>query len=73
MLATDATPEQLLADAEADLKATRDGDGDARRAATVKQALDEIATQHATPDTYMAEATQDAGAGHERSSARRIC
>src|SRR3984893_6721155 len=55
-LATGKTPEQMLALAEADLKATRENM--AKRAApkTVKQALDEIAKQHATPDTYMGEA-----------------
>src|SRR6202022_1465598 len=55
-LATGKTPEQMLALAEAELKATRENM--AKRAApkTVKQALDEIAKQHATPDTYMGEA-----------------
>jgi uncharacterized protein (DUF885 family) len=56
VLATDATPEQLLADAERDLRATRMEMATLAAPRTVKQALDEIATHHATPDTYMAEA-----------------
>jgi uncharacterized protein (DUF885 family) len=56
VLATGKTPEQLLAEAEAELK--KDREEMARLAApkSVKQALDEIALQHATPETYMAEA-----------------
>jgi uncharacterized protein (DUF885 family) len=56
VLATDATPEQLLADAERELQATRTEMAMLAAPRTVKQALDEIATHHATPDTYMAEA-----------------
>jgi len=56
VLATDTTPEQLLADAEKDLEATRSEMAMLASPMTVKQALDEIATHHATPDTYMAEA-----------------
>ena len=56
MLATDKTPEQLLAEAEKDLRATRMEMAAIAAPRTVKQALDEIATHHATPDTYMAEA-----------------
>jgi uncharacterized protein (DUF885 family) len=56
MLATDKTPEQLLAEAEKDLQATRMEMAMLAAPRTVKQALDEIATHHATPDTYMAEA-----------------
>jgi uncharacterized protein (DUF885 family) len=58
VLATDATPEQLLADAERELQATRMEMATLAAPRTVKQALDEIATHHATPDTYMAEARQ---------------
>ena len=58
MLATDATPEQLLADAEHELQATRMEMATLAAPRTVKQTLDEIATNHATPDTYMAEARQ---------------
>jgi uncharacterized protein (DUF885 family) len=56
VLATGKTPEQLLAEAEADLKTTRDEITKLAAPKTVKQALDEIARQHATPETYMAEA-----------------
>jgi uncharacterized protein (DUF885 family) len=55
-LATGKTPEQLLAEAEADLQLTRAELEEASSPRTPKQALDEIASQHATPDTYMAEA-----------------
>ena len=55
-LATNKTPEQLLTEAEADLQATRAEMARLAAPSSVKQALDEIATQHATPDTYMAEA-----------------
>jgi len=55
-LATDKTPEQLLAAAEADLKGTREEMAKLAAPHTVKEALDEIAKQHATPDTYMAAA-----------------
>jgi len=56
VLATDKTPEQLLAEAEKDLQATRMEMDALAAPRTVKQALDEIATHHATPETYMAEA-----------------
>lgn len=56
VLATDKTPEQLLAEAEQDLQATRNEMAMLAAPRTVKQALDEIATHHATPDTYMDEA-----------------
>lgn len=58
VLATGKTPEQLLAEAEATLKTTRDELDKLARPKTAKQALDDIAKQHATPDTYMAEAKQ---------------
>jgi len=58
VLATDATPGQLLADAERELQATRMEMATLAAPRTVKQALDEIASRHATPDTYMAEARQ---------------
>ena len=53
VLATDKTPEQLLAEAEADMQATRMEMATIAAPRTVKQALDEIATHHATPETYM--------------------
>jgi uncharacterized protein (DUF885 family) len=58
-LVTGKTPEQLLAGAEADLQSTR---GEMEKLAapkTVKQALDDIAKQHATPDTFMEQAKKD--------------
>jgi uncharacterized protein (DUF885 family) len=58
ILATGKTPEQLLAAAEADLKTTRDELDALAKPKTAKQALDDIAKQHATPDTYMGEAKQ---------------
>ena len=56
VLATDKTPEQLLAEAEADLKATQTEMASLAAPKTVKQALDDIAREHATPATYMAAA-----------------
>jgi len=56
VMAIDTTPEQLLADAERELQATRMEMATLAAPRTVKQALDEIATHHATPGTYMAEA-----------------
>jgi uncharacterized protein (DUF885 family) len=58
-LAVGKTPEQLLAEAEAELKKTREEMAKLAAPKTVKQALDEIAKQHATPDTYMAAAKTD--------------
>ncbi|HYR44820.1 MAG TPA: DUF885 domain-containing protein [Terriglobia bacterium] len=55
-LATGKTPEQLLAEAEADLRTTRAELEEASAPRTPKQALDEIATLHATPATYVAQA-----------------
>ena len=56
VVATGTTPEQLLADAEKDLQATRMEMAAIAAPQTTKQALDEIATHHATPATFMAEA-----------------
>ncbi len=53
------TPEQLLAEAEADLQKTRQEMARLAAPKTVKQALDEIARQHATPDTYFDEAKKE--------------
>ena len=55
-LATGRTPEQLLSEAEADLKATQAEMAKLAAPKSVKQALDEVARQHATPDTYLEEA-----------------
>jgi len=56
VLATGKTPEQLLAEAEADLKTTRQEMERLAAPKTVKETLDEIAKQHATPETYLSEA-----------------
>jgi uncharacterized protein (DUF885 family) len=56
VLATGKAPEQLLAEAEADLTATREEMAKLAAPKTVKQVLDEIARKHATPDTYIPEA-----------------
>jgi uncharacterized protein (DUF885 family) len=59
VLATGKTPEQLLAEAEADLKSAREDLEKLAAPKTAKQALDDIAKQHATPDTYVAQSKQD--------------
>jgi uncharacterized protein (DUF885 family) len=59
VLATGKTPDQLLVEAEADLQATRQEMAKVAAPKTVKEALDEIAKNHATPDTYVAEAKKD--------------
>jgi uncharacterized protein (DUF885 family) len=59
VLTTGKTPEQLLSEAEAELKATRAEMAKLAAPKTVKQALDEIAQQHSTPDTYLADARKD--------------
>jgi len=56
VLAIGKTPEQLLTEAEAELQKTRDEMAKLAAPKSVKQALDEIAKQHATPDNYMADA-----------------
>jgi uncharacterized protein (DUF885 family) len=56
VLTTGKTPEQLLSEAEADLQTTRQEMEKLAAPKSVKEALDEIAKQHATPETYMAEA-----------------
>ena len=55
-LATNKTPEQLLTEADADLRATRDEMAQFAAPRSIKEALDAIATEHATPANYMAEA-----------------
>ena len=52
-LHTGKAPEQLLAEAEAELKAVREEMTKLAAPKTVKQALDEIAKQHATPETFL--------------------
>ena len=53
VLHTDRTPEQLLAAAEADLAATRAEMARLAAPRTVEEVLAEVASQHATPATYM--------------------
>ena len=47
------TPEQVLTEAEAALKTVRDEMARLAAPRTIKQALDKIAQQHASPETYM--------------------
>lgn len=58
VLTTGKAPEQLLAEAEAELETTRDAMAKLAAPKTVPQALDELAKQHATPDTYLTEANK---------------
>jgi uncharacterized protein (DUF885 family) len=55
-LVTGKTPEQLLQEAEQDLKATREEMVKLAAPKTVEQALADVAANHATPATYMAAA-----------------
>ena len=57
-LATGKTPEQLLAEAEADLAKTREEMVQLAAPKPLEQALADIANQHATAATYMASAQQ---------------
>jgi uncharacterized protein (DUF885 family) len=56
VLAVGKSPEQLLAEAEAQLQVTRAEMAKLAAPNTVEQALNEIAKEHATPATYMDEA-----------------
>ena len=56
VLSTGKTPEQLLAEAEADLKTVRQEMEKVAAPKAVKDALNDVAKQHATRETYMAEA-----------------
>jgi uncharacterized protein (DUF885 family) len=58
-LATGKTPEQLLAEAEADLQQTRNDLEKLAAPKSVKEALDDIAQQHATPGTFLEQAKKD--------------
>ena len=58
-LSVGKTPEQLLAEAEAELNKTREEMAKLAAPKTVREALDEIAKQHATLDTYMAAAKKN--------------
>jgi uncharacterized protein (DUF885 family) len=55
-LSTGKSPDQMLSLAEADLRTTREEMAKLASPKTVKQALDDVAKKHATPDTYMEEA-----------------
>jgi uncharacterized protein (DUF885 family) len=55
-LVTGKSPEQLLKEAEQDLALTRQEMAKLAAPKSVEQALAEVASSHATPDTYMAEA-----------------
>ena len=55
-LASGKTPEQVLAEAQASLKSVRDDMVKLAVPRTVQQALDKIAQQHATPETFMDQA-----------------
>ncbi len=57
-LATGKTPEQLLAEAAADLKKTREEMVQLAAPKPLEQALADVASQHATVATYMASAQQ---------------
>ncbi len=59
VLAVGKTPEQLLAEAEAELQTKRAEMKMLAAPKTVEQALDDIARVHATPATYMDEARAD--------------
>jgi uncharacterized protein (DUF885 family) len=56
---TGSTPEQLLAAAEADFQSTRQEMAKLAAPKTVKQALDDIATHHATPEAFLLQARAD--------------
>jgi len=56
VLATDKTPDELLAEAERDLDKVRAEMVKLAAPMSVEQALDAVARQHATPATYLAEA-----------------
>ena len=58
-LASGKTPEQVLAEAESALKDVRADMAKLAAPRSVKEALDKIAQQHATPETYFDEARKD--------------
>src|SRR5882762_9005444 len=59
MLVSGKTPEQVLAEAEASLKSVRADMEKLAAPRSVKEALDKIAQQHATPETFMELARKD--------------
>jgi uncharacterized protein (DUF885 family) len=58
-LDTGNTPDEMLADAEAQLKAVREHMAEIAKPDTVEVALDKIAKKHATPETYLDTARHD--------------
>jgi uncharacterized protein (DUF885 family) len=58
-LVSGKTPEQVLAEAEASLKSVRQEMVALAAPRSVKEALDKIAQQHATPETFMDEARKN--------------
>ncbi len=58
-LDTGNTSDEMLAEAEAQLKAVRDHMADVAKPDTVEVALDKIAKKHATPETYFDTAKHD--------------
>jgi len=58
-LVSGKTPEQVLAEAEASLKTVREEMVKLAAPRSVKEALDKIAQQHATPETFMDQARKD--------------
>jgi uncharacterized protein (DUF885 family) len=58
VLASGRTPDDLLAAAESDLKTVRAEMAKLAAPKTVEQALNDVARQHATPDTYIAQAKE---------------
>jgi uncharacterized protein (DUF885 family) len=58
-LEVDKTPEQVLAEAEAELKATQEKMAKLAAPLTIREALDKLAQDHTTPANYLAEARKD--------------
>jgi uncharacterized protein (DUF885 family) len=58
-LVSGKTPEQVLSEAEASLKTVREEMVKLAAPRSVKEALDKIAQQHATPETFMNQARKD--------------
>ncbi len=59
MLEVDKTPAEVLADAEAELKATQDKMAKLAAPLTIREALDKIAKDHTTPENYLDAARKD--------------
>jgi len=58
-LEVDKTPEQVLAEAEAELKVTQQKMAKLAAPLSIREALDKIARDHTTPENYLAEARKD--------------